>query len=411
MQSINRKMIILFISSLSESDKGGGAEQSLWNQIKALENKGHKCILLATSNHKGLKCTKVGETSVWLANIRNLYWPYTNQKISKAGKFIWHLLDVYNIFMQNYVYKVVHMEKPHIASIHNLPGWSGAVWKTLKNLHIPMLQVLHDHYTCCPRATMSIDGKNCNLQCYQCKLLRFPHKYLSQNVDAVVGVSNYILHRHLELGYFSQVLIKKVIYNSVDPQLVKSKTDYSEEQHRIFKIGYIGRLDSAKGIERLIDAYLQANLPSAQLWIAGDGKEDYKKYLKTKASCDPRIVFMGRVKPSEFYPKIDILVVPSIWHEPQGMVIPEAFAFGKPVIASKRGGIPEMINDGENGLLFDPDSVSELISCIHRVYYDQNLRYSLSKNSKKSSSYFLNIDSWVNAYEELYRQVLHQNHE
>lgn len=202
-------MIILFISSLSEKDKGGGAEQSLWNQIKALRNKGHKCILLSTSNYRGLSCTTVDGISVWLANIKNLYWPYTKQKTRRINKFVWHLLDVYNIFMQDYIYKVVHEEKPDIASVHNLPGWSGAVWKTLKDLHVPVVQILHDHYTCCPRATMSINGKNCNSQCCQCKLLRLPHKYLSQNIDAVVGVSSYILHRHLELGYFSQVPIKK----------------------------------------------------------------------------------------------------------------------------------------------------------------------------------------------------------
>lgn len=404
-------MKILFIHSLSDINLGGGAEHTLWTLMRTLRDRGHKCVLLATSDQKGLQRSQIEGITVWLAGIKNVYWPHRKERPHVFMRLLWHLLDVYNPWMQSYIRQVIQEEKPDVASVHNLPGWSSSTWTALKELSIPVVQVLHDHYTCCVKATMYSERGICKSQCFKCKLFRLPHITFSTHLDAVVGISNYILKSHLDKGYFRNVPISKVVYNCRNRSYLGVQINGEASLSKDLVIGYIGRLDPAKGIEMLIDAYLQANLPSSQLWIAGDGKKDYEKYLKNKTSCNPRIVFMGRVKPSEFYPKIDILVVPSIWHEPQGMVIPEAFAFGKPVIASKRGGIPEMINDGENGLLFDPDNTNELVSCISRLYYNQNLRHHLSENGRKSGSYFWNIDSWSDAYEELYRQVINQKYE
>jgi glycosyltransferase involved in cell wall biosynthesis len=106
---------------------------------------------------------------------------------------------------------------------------------------------------------------------------------------------------------------------------------------------------------------------------------------------DQRVRFVGRVEPRDFYPQVDTVVVPSLWNEPLGMVVAEAFAFGKPVIGSRRGGIPEMIRDGENGLLFEPDEPGELIRCLRRIHNDAALRANLTANTWPSSRYFMDL--------------------
>ncbi|MBU2818033.1 glycosyltransferase family 4 protein, partial [Acidithiobacillus ferrooxidans] len=77
--------------------------------------------------------------------------------------------------------------------------------------------------------------------------------------------------------------------------------------------------------------------------------------------------------------QVDIVVVPSLWQEPLGLVVAEALAFGKPVIASKRGGIPEMIKDGENGLLFEPNRPEDLQESLHRLGSDRAMRVRMGK--------------------------------
>lgn len=404
-------MKILFVHSLGDASLGGGAEYTLWTLIRTLRDRGHNCVLLATAEKKELQRSEVEGITVWLAGIKNIYWPYNKQRPHACARLLWHLLDIYNPWMQSYIRHVIREEKPDVVSVHNLPGWSSSVWVTLRQLGIPIVQILHDYYTCCVKSSMYSGQENCKRQCFQCRLFRLPHINFSARVDAVVGISNYILKSHLDKNYFKYTPIFRVIHNRRNKSYLELQTSGEDFLSENLIIGYIGRLTPAKGIEILIDAYLQANILGSQLWIAGDGKEDYERYLKNKASCDNRIIFMGRVQPSKFYPKIDFLVIPSIWNEPLGMVIPEAFSFGKPVIASKRGGIPEMINDGENGLLFDPDNIDELIFCIHRLYHDQDLRYRLCENAKRSSYYFLDTDSWANEYEEIYKQIIKQNYE
>jgi glycosyltransferase involved in cell wall biosynthesis len=64
---------------------------------------------------------------------------------------------------------------------------------------------------------------------------------------------------------------------------------------------------------------------------------------------------LGFIPPAELFAKIDVLVVPSLWHEPLGRIVFEAYAHGLPVIATDRGGISEIVSPGETGFLFDPD--------------------------------------------------------
>jgi glycosyltransferase involved in cell wall biosynthesis len=93
--------------------------------------------------------------------------------------------------------------------------------------------------------------------------------------------------------------------------------------------------------------------------IGGRGKDDYVSTLKKRHSTT-NVTFHGYVDPSTFLPSLDVLVVPSLWREPLGRVVFEAFAHGVPVIGANRGGIPEMIDEGTTGYVFDPSDVDSL---------------------------------------------------
>jgi len=250
---------------------------------------------------------------------------------------------------------------------------------------------------------MFANERNCSSPCRKCLILRNYHAEASDSVSAVVGVSRYILDRHVGLGRFSNVASKQVIYNARDPRPLG--IDAPAPQKTGITFGFIGRLDSAKGVERLIDAFTSYACDGVSLVIGGSGEHDYTAQLKGRSE-DSRIRFIGRTSPREFYPSIDALIVPSLWNEPLGMVVAEAFAFGKPVIGSKRGGIPEMISHGINGFLYDPDSEDELINSIKLMTEKPEVLSAMSIEAKLSSTQFLDVNAWCSRYLAIYQSLL-----
>lgn len=396
-------MKILFLHNLADPERGGGGEVTVWTLMRSMRDAGHECVMLATSDRPGLERTKREDITIWRAHIRNVHWPHRKKRPTVAQRLLWHALDSYNPWMQPYLQEVIARERPDVASVHALPGWSVASWRTLAREGLPAVQVLHGYEAICPRATMYRGGRNCEQQCTQCRAFRLPHRALSRHLQAVVGVSRFVLDRHRSLGYFGGVPIQRVIHNARDPQALGSDVGTHVEPHEGLRFGFIGRLHPSKGVEALVDAFLSADLPEACLWIAGSGDEGYERYLRARVT-DKRIRFLGRIPPRDFFPHVDATIVPSLWNEPLGMVVAEALAFGKPVIGSRRGGIPEMIRDGENGLVFEPDAPGELSAALHAMRDDRR-RAQLTESARPSAAPFLDIAKWTRKYEALYREV------
>ncbi len=381
---------------------GGGAEMTLHHLTQGLLRRGIEPVMVSTSAEAGLHQSERQGVRIWHVGLRNLYWPRPKMKPHPLRRMMWHAMDSYNLAMQPLLRRVLEIEKPDVVSLHNLPGWSVASWATVANLGIPSVQVLHDMYLICAKATMHSDKGNCAGQCTSCRALRLPHRRASNQLSAVVGVSRFILDRHLEQGYFRNVPVKRVIHNARDArELGVCDPAPKQSPNEPLRIGYIGRLDPTKGIELLLEGFRQAALPNAQLWIAGTGTADYEQSLRSQWSSD-RVVFLGRVAQRDFYPKVDFVVVPSLWEEPLGMVVAEGMAFGKPVIGSRRGGIPEMIKDGESGILFEPHSADELVVAMRLLAQSPGLRKSMGDAARLSTQLFLDRDTWVDKYINLY---------
>ncbi len=143
----------------------------------------------------------------------------------------------------------------------------------------------------------------------------------------------------------------KVIYNgflSKDENLIpKNNKRYSDK----FSIGFLGRLDTPKGVHSLINT--AKKLPDYDFFIAGKGILENK--LKELSDNCKNINFVGVIKePLEFISKMDVMIVPSL-REPLGNTIIESGYCKKPVIASNIDGIAEIIQDGTDGILITPD--------------------------------------------------------
>jgi len=142
-----------------------------------------------------------------------------------------------------------------------------------------------------------------------------------------------------------------VIYNGIDVNNRCPLVNKFKENSDVFRVGFIGRLDTPKGVHVLIDAMTHLN-DNYKLLIAGDG--ELLNALQKQSQKSKKILFVGRVKnPYDFLKKIDLLVVPSI-REPLGNVCLEAGLCKVPVLAANIDGLPEVIENFVSGELISP---------------------------------------------------------
>lgn len=375
----------------------------MWEQVQRLRARGHECSLLVTAPGWKLKRrTKQGVT-VWTAGLRNVYWPLSQRNRNPVARFLWHVFDVYNPLMARQLSKVLSQEKPDVVSIHNQAGWSAALYRTLRRFCVPAVQVLHGHYLLCPKTIMYRRGRNCSKQCGVCKLLRVPHRRVTSELTAVVGVSRYILERHIEHGYFRKVTHRYVIHNATSRGGTRAQMR-PREPGAPLRIGFIGRLDPPKGVEYLLKAVKEFKPEDVELWVAGDTSGPYASMLKETYTL-PNVHFKGYVTAQDFYPEVDCVVVPSLMNDNLPGVVYEAFCYERPVIGARRGGIPEMIRAGENGYLFEPLQPQSLHRIIRKLVDTPELLTLLSSGAARSAESYADVDGWIEAYIRVYQNA------
>lgn len=395
-------MRILQINCLYEPLIGGGAEIVLKNLVEGLQKKGYEVKVLSLWNKEDIEET-INQIPVYRAKIPNIYLPYKEVIQPFFKRRLWHLFDIYNPLSKRKAQKQIKAFNPDIIQVHNTPGWSCSIWDAAFESKIPCVQTLHDLYLACS-SNMFKNNKICKKRCIICRLMKFPYKVKSGKIKAVVGVSNFILDTYLRYGYFNNIPIKRVICNSIN-SFTQTDATQNNLHGDYINFGFIGTLAPNKGIEPLLIAFNKVKHSNWSLFIAGSGKHDYEEYLKS-TYADKSIIFMGHVKPEEFYSRVDVTIVPSRCYEALGMVGIESLSFGKPVLGSNIGGIPEMITENINGLMFDPYNENDLIEKL--FYFANNIDKWRRKSEiiKKSAVKFLDYDKWIAEWEDLYKEIL-----
>lgn len=397
---------VLFFSSLYYPQVIGGAEKVAQMLAEQLSLHDFDVAVVTTCDQaaKDEVVDTINAINVYRLKIENIYYPFnSNEDHSILAKAWWHLKDLNNKEMAAKIRKIIAAVKPDLICTHSLTGISDCVWRLAKKeFNLPVVHVLHDHYQLCPWATMYRNKRSCKKQCFICKVASWKKKLLTKYVDALVGVSNYILQRHLEYGYFNAAVLKKVIYNAVNPANLLT-TALTVNNSGKLRLGFIGRVEFVKGIETLLQAMQSFDPGKVELYIAGRAESGYLSKLQAKYFQD-NIKYLGFVAPTALYEKIDLLVMPSQLPEAFPLVTLEALANSIPVIGSNSGGIPEIIRENINGFLFEPGDVATLIALINRFLVDPILLAKL-KNNKFLSLEQFNLNWQANAYIELFHSL------
>ncbi len=378
-------MKILHLNSLYHPYAVGGAEKSVQALAEAQLAQKHDLTVITLTPDES-RCDEVNGVKVYYVGLKNIYWPFAHHQVSLMSKSLWHAFDSFNPLMKGAFDAILQAETPDVVHTHNLTGFSASVWQAAAHRQRPVVHTVRDYSLLCPKATMFSGGRNCQRQHWSCRAYSLPRKALSNHIGAVTAISQFILDRHIAAGTFAQTPIKAVIHN-FQPEVFAASSAPARGE-KAFTFGFIGQLAPAKGLEVLLSAFSELTDPNCELIVAGKGDPDYERRLKQQAE-GRNVRFAGVMRPKDFYPAIDVLVVPSLWHEPFGRVIVEAYSYGVPVLASARGGIPEIVDDLRTGILFDPDDSGALARKLQRLAADRPLTTRLALDAVQKAKEFL----------------------
>lgn len=274
---------------------------------------------------------------------------------------------------------LVRRHRPDILHFHNIfPMLSPAALTAVGSEPAATVMTLHNFRLLCLPATFLRAGRPCESCLGKLPWKGVLHRCYRGSAPASAAIAT-SLGLHRGLGSFRRVQLYFAVSRFVRDKYVAAgfpadrlivKPNFAQSEVRRVGPGhyflYLGRLSTEKGVQTLVE--LWRNVP-ARLLIVGDGPER----ASLAAAAPPSVEFLAPVSPPEvprLIAEARALLIPSIWYEGSPRVILEAYAAGVPVIASRIGGLPEIVRDGESGLLANPGDRDSWTRMIERVLDD-----------------------------------------
>lgn len=228
-----------------------------------------------------------------------------------------------------------------------------------------------------------------------------------QKADLVTATSKFLAEETKKLVPDKRIKIVPfgIDLKEFDPKKFPAKRD------KIIKIGFLKHLKKIYSPEYLIKSFklVLKEYPNTNLLIAGEGSQkEFLKELVEKLGLKTKVIFSGGILYSEvpkFLSQIDIFVMPSLM-EAFGVAALEASAMEIPVVASRIGGVPEVVKDGKTGFLVEPKNVDELAKAIAKLIENPSLREKLGQEGRKFVKENYNWSKNAQQMEKLYKRII-----
>jgi len=274
------------------------------------------------------------------------------------------------------LYRFIQEIQPEIVHLNNLRGFSPIIWQVLKRLQIPVVQTVRDYRFLCVNGTMTHKSKVCLKQCVKCKIYSKINKYASLKIETVVYPSTFMKEFFNKMGLFktsrNTVIFNTIKYDMEKVHLIAEKKKKRDD--KTIKFVFLGALSDYKGLINMLDTFTQIENKNIILNILGRGP--LESIVKKYAENDHRILFAGFLEGAQKENVLldsDVLIAPSIWNEPFGRVVLDAYKYAMPVIGSKFGGIKEILQHYTTGLVIDPTDQADFMSAINHFSERQNI--------------------------------------
>lgn len=335
----------------------GGEDQVFEDEAWLLEHHGHDVIRYAVHNDsiEGMGRSQLVRATFWnkqaAAEVRDL--------IRQFRPDVMHCTNTFPLI------------SPSILHVATAEG-------------VAVVQTLQNYRLFCPSSNLLRTGKICELcvnrrfawpavvhGCYRndrmatavvAGMLMYHQKIKSWStmVDRFIVPSQITLQKYVEAGFPSDRISIKPNFLHPDPEPGNGEGGFAV---------FAGRLSPEKGIQTMLDSWKLIPDP-IPLVIVGDGP--MAGVVRDAAASDSRISWLGRrplTEVCEIMGRSRCLLMPSIWYEPFGRTVIEAFAVGTPVIASRLGAMLELVNEGHNGLFFQPGDAADLSRSVLKMFH------------------------------------------
>lgn len=314
--------------------------------------------------------------------------------------------------------------KPDIIHVHNIYNQlSPSLLDAAARRNIPVIMHLHDYNLVSPNRTLYLGGRiyercvgghyfrcvidKCHKDSYLKSLLAALTLYIHnrvlniyrRRVKLFIAPSRFMKEKMHQAGFNNSIIV--ILPNFVADELLKEPLTATAEDYFL----YFGRLSEEKGIDVLLKA--AAIVEGVHIKIVGDGPQavEYKQ-LAASLGLAERVEFQPAVygrQLTDIIKKARTVVIPSVWYENMPLALLESLALGKTVIVTRRGGMPEIIREGENGYLVDAGNVEELAAALKTSLSEGGL---ISAERVRASVSGYSLSAHYEKLMSLYEEVL-----
>lgn len=392
----------------------GGAERYVFNVSDLLEEKGHEVIPFAMKDERNFHSQytpyfvdRFGPDQMF--ETKN---PSTRLKIARRM--------IFNKEAQEKLAKLIEDTKPDIAHVHSIyHHLSPSVLHTLKKYNLPVLLTLHDYKMVCPNYIF-LDGernvcedcqgkhfwkataKKCFRNSYAASALvsaeaywnKWKKSYLN-NVDVFMSPSQFLGDKISQYGYES----KPVITQPYTLDLGAYEPCYDPSDYFVF----MGRLTHEKGVHFLLDA--AHKIQGADLYVLGTGpiEDELRQRVKNENLTNVKMLgYKSGDELREIVRRAKFTVITSEWHDNSPLVIYESLSLGNPIVGARMGGIPELIEEGVDGFVYDRGDLESFVKHVNYLIQNPEKNIEMGKAARAKSERLYGFEEHYKKLMELY---------
>ena len=399
----------------------GGSERYMFELMRILRDHGHRVIPFSM-DHPRNRPTVYSRFFV-----RNIEFNVDSafRKFFNAFRIIGRVL--YSVHARCRLERLLRKVRPDIAHLHMIEHQlSPSILHSLKKHRIPVIMTAHQSKMVCPNYRLFNWHKMEN--CQKCLDRRYYHPFLEKchknsraaslliSLEAMLHSMMKIYEKNIDIihvpsRFFERLFVKAGLPPSRIEQLYYTiRVDlyepcYESDNYYLF----FGRLEEAKGLMTLLKAV--KDIETAELYIVGEGdhRPDLEAYVEHHEMHHVR--FCGARYGEELkriLSRTQFVIVPSECYDNSPLVVYESYATGKPVIGSRIGGIPELVDHRKTGLLFDAGDSQALSVCIRELlsHPDRIVQYGKRARSKAERLFSpeVHYEAMTEKYERLIRE-------
>jgi glycosyltransferase involved in cell wall biosynthesis len=393
----------------------GGAETVFFQERNYLLNQGHSVIDFSMI-HPNNVASPYAE--FFVPNVEYRDRPNVNPIKRLLNSSHIALSFIHNKKAVQNIKRLIDKEKPVIAHLHNIYHQiTPAIIPALHKAGVKVILTLHDYKIICPNYLMLTK----DIICQKCEGRKFWNSCLycceqgSYTGSLLLTMEAY-WHRifksyeyvdmFLAPSQFMAKLVTRFRINSEKIRILHNGIDIKSFKATGVDAGYVlyfGRLSREKGIETFLNAHaqLKGKIPAK---VVGTGL-----FLDAVKQKFGKVDFTGFKQGGELREIIDkasFVVVPSEWYENCSMVVLESMALGKPVIGSRIGGIPEQIDDGKTGYLFEMGNSADLALKMEELARNEKLRQEMGRNARIKLENNYSLDNHNEKLVSFYKELL-----